>query len=478
MADRPIVVPFARQSNPQEFREQGDERLINAHAETLGEGRNAKVRIRMSPGLTSFGTAAAQFGARGAIKAGDYIYVVYETGVAKYDSAGTRTTLTGGIAGTAAVSMALNAASTPQIGVIASSRYYVIENDVISQVPISDITGFTPTSICWIAGYFILTDEDGRFFNTGLNNAKSINGLDFATAEGNPDGLLGGIALRNELWLFGEETAEVWGLKSSPPARGSPFERLGGSWISKGCKSYHSIVVVDNTLFWVGNDGIVYRNDAYRPLRVSHEGVERSIANATSPSTIRGGTYTIHGHAFYVISDATFTWVYDIKEGRWHERKSLRMDRWKASTFINAFDKWLVGTNDGGDIYEIDMDVRLEGTAAIPWELHSIDMGDIPERATVSCVEINFVTGRATHSGTVPQTAPFIELSYSDDGGATYSSPRQITLGSTGEYAERCRAWKFGRTGAKWGRRWKMTGSDPHILAMSKFTMYVEPLEA
>ena len=476
MASRTVEVPFARQSNPQEFREQGYERLINAYAETLGEGKDAKVRVRMSPGLTSFGTGPAHFGARGAIKSGDYIYVVYETGVAKFNSAGTRTNLTGGIAGTTAVSMALNAASTPQIGVVASGRYYVIENDVVSQVPTSYLSGFTPTSICWIGGYFILTDEDGRFFNTGLNDAKSINGLDFATAEGSPDGLLGGIALRSELWLFGEETIEVWANEGNSP--GSPFGRQGGSWINKGCKSYHSIVQADNTLYWVGNDGIVYRNDAYRPLRASHEGVERSIANATSPSTIRGGTYTIHGHAFYVISDASFTWVYDIKERRWHERKSLGLDRWKAAVFINAFDKWLVGTIDDGNIYEIDMDSRLEGGNSIPWEMHSINMGDTPERAVVSGVEINFVTGRAVHSGTVPQTAPFIELSYTDDGGAIYSMPRQILLGSTGQYDSRCRAWRFGRTGAKWGRRWKITGSDPHILAMWKFIMHVEPLAA
>lgn len=476
MVGQPIQIRFASQSNPAEFREQGDERLINAHVETEGSGKSAKQRIRMSPGLTSFSTSATDIACRGKIQSGDYIYAVFETAVVRINSAGTRLNI-GYISGTGAVSMALNAAATPQIGVVtASGRYYVIENDTVSQIPTSDIGAFN--SIMFIAGYFLLTLADGRCFNTGLNDARSINGLDYFTAEGSPDGLLGGFALRNEAWMIGKETIEVWGLSSSPPATGSPFERLGGSWINKGGKSFHSFAGADNTWFGIGNDGIVYRNNAYTPVRVSTEAVERSIANATSPSTIRGGTYTIHGHAFYVISDASFTWVYDIKERRWHERKSLGLDRWRANVFINAFDKWLVGTTNDGNIYEIDMDARLEGTAAIVTEMHSIDMGDVPERATVSCVEINFVTGRAALSGTVPQTAPFIELSYTDDGGATYSMPRQIALGATGQYDARCRAWKFGRTGAKWGRRWKIVSADPHVLSMSKFTMHVEPLAA
>lgn len=473
MVAKPVEVFFARQSRPAEFREQGDERLINAYAEIMGEGRDAKMRVRMSPGLTAFSTDADDVACRGSILSGDYAYTVFETGVYKINSAGTRTNI-GGISGTGPVYMALNA--NGQIGVVTSlGRFYIIESDTISAQPTSDIGEFN--SICWIGGYFILTLSDGRFFNTGLNTG-TISGLDYATAEGSPDGLLGGTALGSELWLFGTDTIEVWAPLSSPPATGSPFSRQSSSWINKGCLSFASVVQADNTLFWVGKDRIVYRNDNYTPIRVSHEGVERAITAASDPSSIRGGTYTIDGHAFYVISCTEFTWVFDIKERRWHERKSRYLNRWKADVFLNAFGKWLVGTVDDGNLYEIDMDTALEGSDLFVWEMHSLPMGAYPDRAKIFSAEINFVTGRALISGTVPQTAPFCELSYSDDGGANWSMPRQLPLGTQGQYAVRCRANRLGRTGAKWGRVWKLTGSDPHIGTFTKMVLRTEPLAA
>jgi hypothetical protein len=472
MAARNVEVFFARQSRPEEYREQGDERLINAYVETMGEGRDAKMRVRMSPGLTAFSTDADDIACRGAILSGDYGYTVFETGVYKIDSAGTRT-LIGHISGTGPVTMALNTAG--EIGIVTRlGRYYLIVDDVIQQIPTADIGAFN--SISWLGGYFILTLLDGRFFNTGLNDGTSINGLDFATAEGSPDGLLGGFAHGSEEWFFGLKTIEVWAVTGASP--GSPLTRQSSSWINKGCLSFASVVQADNTLFWVGDDRIVYRNNNYTPQRISHEGVERAITAAADPSSIRGGTYTIDGHAFYVISCPEFTWTFDIKERRWHERKSAALNRWKADVFLNAFGKWLVGTVDDGNLYEIDMDSKLEGSQLIVTTARSLPMGAYPDQAVINSAEIDFVTGRALISGTVPQTDPFVELRYSDDGGANWSMPRQMPLGEQGEYIKRCVARRLGKTGKKWGRIWEWTCSDPHIRSMRKMVLNIEDLAA
>lgn len=477
MATIPINIPFSTQSDPQEFREQGDERMINAFATFKGRGKDAKIIIRMSPGQTARSTDADDIAYRGAIRFGNYAYVVFETGVYKIEislvggvlTCGART-LIGSITGTGKVYMALNA--NGQIGAVNQiGRYYVIENDVIKQVNTSDIGAFN--SISWLEGYFVLTRENGEIYNTNLNDAYTITG-DFAVAEGSPDGLTGGYAHGSELWLPGKNTVEVWGNAGNPV--GSPFERLGSAWLNIGCMSFASFVACANTVVWVGNDGIVYKNANYNQRRISHEGVERSIAAAASPDTIEGGTYTIDGHIFYVISDANFTWVFDFKTERWHERKSYGSQRWKANGFIPAFSKWLVGTIDTGNLYELDMTSRLEGTSPIVVEMNSVDSGETPAAAIVSEIEVDFVTGRASLSGTIPQTAPMAEVSYSDDGGATYSGPRELSLGAQGQYTRRCRATSLGCTGDKFGRRWKVRTSDPHITAMSSFKAHVEAI--
>ncbi|WP_208346816.1 hypothetical protein, partial [Aetokthonos hydrillicola] len=213
MVGKPVEVFFARPSRPEEFREQGDERLINAYAEVLGEGRDAKLRIRMSPGLTAFSTDLDDIVCRGGLLSGDNLYPVFETGVYKIPSTGVRTRI-GAISGTGPVTMALN--SNGEIGVVTRlGRYYLIKDDTIDQINTVDIGAFN--SICWIGGYFVLTLEDGRFFNTGLNDGASINGVDYATAEGSPDGLLGGFAHGPAPWVVGFESTEGWVVLAVPP---------------------------------------------------------------------------------------------------------------------------------------------------------------------------------------------------------------------------------------------------------------------
>ena len=187
------------------------------------------------------------------------------------------------------------------------------------------------------------------------------------------------------------------------------------------------------------------------------------------------GAWPMQRHQYYVPAE---TAAGGIKERRWHERVSRNLNRWKADVFLNAFGKWLVGTVDDGNLYEIDMDSTLEGTDLMVTTMRSLPMGAYPDRAKILSAEINFVTGRAAISGTVPQTNPFTELRYSDDGGANWSMPRQLELGEQGEYAKRCRAHRLGRTGAKHGRVWELTCSDPHIRTMTKMTLRTEPLRA
>lgn len=231
MATVPLNIPFATQSDPQEFREQGDERMINCFATFKGKGKDAKIIIRMSPGQTSRSSAADDIACRGAIRFGNYAYVVFETGVYKIEislvagvlTCGARTHI-GSITGTGKVYMALNA--NGQIGVVNQiGRYYVIENDNITNVNTSDIGAFN--SISWLEGYFVLTRDNGELLNTELNDAYTITG-DFAVAEGSPDGLLGGFAHGSELWLPGKNTVEVWGNAGNRPARHSQGSAVRG----------------------------------------------------------------------------------------------------------------------------------------------------------------------------------------------------------------------------------------------------------
>jgi hypothetical protein len=465
------AILFATKSNPQEYREQGAESLVNAYYETMDDG---KFRIRMTPGLAVWSAGPDDANARGALVVDGVLYAVYETGTYSVDSTGARTFI-GYVSGTGPVQMERNSAEVPQIGILTDTgRYYVIQGGVMAIQNIGDLPTFI--SLTRLGPYFVFGVADGRFFNSGLNDATAINGLDFATAEAEPDGLKRVIRHRGELWLGGDTTTEVWGLSSSPPATGSPFIKNGAVG-DKGTIAGLSFARADNTLFWVGNDRIVYRNDNYSPVRISNFAVERAIEKAANPELIIGSVYVKNGHTFYQISAAEWTYTFDIAENKWHQRRSLNSPRSRVVFYIEAFGKTLALTRDDGNIYEVDMEAHDENGQELITECISVPMGEPGERYIVNSIELDFVTGRALISGTTPQTNPVVELSYSDNGGASFSSPRQLSLGQIGEYNHRVKTHRLGMTSNKWGRVWKLGISDPHVRSFSRMIADVDRIE-
>jgi hypothetical protein len=82
--------------------------------------------------------------------------------------------------------------------------------------------------------------------------------------------------------------------------------------------------------------------------------------------------------------------------------------------------------------------------------------------------EATFVSGRSAGTGTTNQTNPQIELKWSDDGGANWGNPRIFAMGKIGEYQKRIRALRLGNTGLKWGRRYELRVTDPHVVALTE----------
>ena len=454
--------PLPLQSNPQEFREDGDERLINCFAEKIGD---KKFRIRSLPGFAVFSDDVNAVNCRGAIEADNFVYAVWEGGdVTKTDSSGVKTVI-GHMGGVGPVDMARNGATPFQIGCIVTDigKYYVIENSTVSLVDTRDLPAFN--SICWISGYFVLGVADGRFFNTGLNDAKSINGLDFAVAEGNPDGLIRVFTNRLELVLFGEKTTEIWGLDSNPPATGSPFIRLGGAVINKGCASALSCVAIDNSYMWLGNDYKVYRNENYNPRRISHYGVERSIAGQADKTTIRAGRWTYNGNEFYQISGDNFTWVYNAATGFWSEGASYLKSRLNASIYVEAWGGNYCFTSINGTMYRLDDTIATEGSDPLPFVIRCPDS---PPKVTFNSIEGVFVAGRSKITGTENQINSKVELTWSDDGGATWANHRVFELGKIGEYTRRVRTNRLGMADNKLGRRYEWRVTDPYVASMTK----------
>lgn len=359
------------------------------------------------------------------------------------------------------VSMSHNAATTPELAIVDGYNGWIYTTTG-GLVRIDDEDFYAANTVSFQDQYFAFNRAGtGQFFLSNLNAGKVYTATDIATAEGHPDDLLAVIANHRELWLFGAETIEVWFNSGDADF---PFERISGSFIERGCAAAFSVARIDNTLYWLGEDKVVYRASGYVPERISQHAMEAAMEKYAVVSDVCAFVYTMEGHKFYVMNFPTerVTWVYDAATGLWHQRESrdavgIGLKRWRANAYAKAYGRHLVGDFETGQVGELDHDTfaeygnTMQGLAAGP------PIDNDRKRVFVSRLEMDVETGVGLTSG--QGSDPQIELAWSDDGGHTWSArkpPR--SMGKIGAYRQRLR---WNRQGSTRNRIYQLIVSDP-----------------
>ena len=165
---------------------EADNKLINLFPEITADGGKEAAYLMRAPGLKLF-TAVGDGPVRGMwtyndqayVVSGDFLYQIYENGTS---------TKIGTIEGTGPVSIADNGT---QMFIAANPKGYIFNQKTNELAPISDIDFPGSKMVGFLDGYFVFSEPDSqRFWITGLYDGDQINPLDFASAEGSPDGLV------------------------------------------------------------------------------------------------------------------------------------------------------------------------------------------------------------------------------------------------------------------------------------------------
>lgn len=401
-------------------------RLINAFSE-MAEGDKADLFAVMAiPGLLPFAGIEAQ-GCRGLHVMGGVLYAVFDTNLYSINAAGSET-LIGVIPGEFPVQMADNG---NQLAIQSDTDGYVLDAGTIY----SNIVNLGPVSgVTYIDGYFVwLVADSDQFIISALNDGLSYDPLDVATVEGNPDNNIAIINDHRELQFYGASTIEIW---YNSGAADFPFERQGNAFIERGIRDRNSLIKIDNSVHFVGDDLVVYRLNGYDPTRISTHAIEDLISRA---SWFRAFTYTLAGHKQYVLNTDVGTVVYDMATGAWHNRRSLGRVNYRVGYSVNVYGQIVMGDAYVGRCYTPSLDVNTEDGAEIPVEILLPSFQSDRAKRTLFAYECQIQSGVGNSEVTEPQ----IILQYSKDGGNTWSSELSRSMGKVGEYLTRA-IWRLG----------------------------------
>ena len=347
-----------------------DSRMVNLFPEIVPEGGKEPAFLNRAPGLRLL----ANMGdgpIRGMWQYEGSAYVVSGNVLYKVDTLW-RATPIGNVTGSPGpVSMSDNGT---QLFIACNGPSYIYNRltNQFKQIDDPDFPG--AVTVGYLNGYFVFNEPNSqRIWITQLLDGTSIDPLDFASAEGSPDGLVSLLISHREAWLFGTNSVEVW---YDSGAADFPLTPVQGAFNEIGCIAAFSVAKLDNGIFWLGADargrGIVYRANGYTAQRISTHAVEWQIQQYGTLSDAIAYTYQQDGHAFYVLifPSANTTWVYDVATSAWHERAAFingSFTRHRSNCQMSFSNEVVVGDHEVGNIYAYDLDVFSDNGAIQKW---------------------------------------------------------------------------------------------------------------
>jgi hypothetical protein len=214
-------------------------------------------------------------------------------------------------------------------------------------------------------------------------------------------------------------------------------------------------VNVDRTLAWIAHDGTVRLMNGYGGDRISDHAVERAIASV-DPDDIRATTWTGRGHTFYALFADTWTWVYDLATGKWHERQTYGASRWNVAGCAKYGLQTLAGGITSGALYIMSPDAYDEAGTTMVMTVQTPPVHAFPYRLQFNTVYVDIAPGVGLNTTVAADLDPELMVSWSDNGGQTWSSERRVRLGKLGEMTRRAIARRLG-IGTTVGRTFKFS---------------------
>lgn len=311
------------------------------------------------------------------------------------------------------------AASETELIIAAGGPLYRTNGTTLTTPSFPD--GGDVAAVTFLAGYFIAVRADTQqFYWSAVLDGTSWNGLDFASAENEPDHLLDCIVVDDVLVLLGTETVEFW------PKTGDsdiPFAPIQGRVFEQGTVATGCAVATDNSFFWIGNDKIIYRNGNI-PEAVADDGI---VERAAASSSFAMFLVEDERHKFICCRFDACTMVYDITTQQWCEFGSHGLENYRVQCAIPGP---VMGSAVDGRLYRFDGYADAGGPLERRWSGgFALTGGSYP----VNNVRVTCNGGQTTHL-TGQYAEPQIEMRFSNDYGQTWSDWEADILGAQGNY--------------------------------------------
>lgn len=333
--------------------------------------------------------------------------------------------------------------------------YYTVATQAFIQI--TDPAFLGADRVAFIDGWWVFNQPGTQVFYTPTSTySLAFNGSNFALKDGATDLLVSLIENKEELWLIGEKTTEVW---YDAGGQFFPFQRLVSTMLQVGCSAKHSVARFNSEnsdgLMWLGKSergqNVVIKIVGFTAKVISTPAINDAISSYTKVDDAFAYTYQEDGHEFYMLTFPSavneyggggMTWCYDGSTDMWHQRLSYEpysqsWNRHRSSCFLNFQNQRLVADYQNGSIYQMTRQAYTDaGWPLVAWRRapHIWD-GAARERVFMAFLQIEFRPGVGNQSG--PGFDPQAVLQISRDAGTTFGQMLNRSIGRAGQFLTR-----------------------------------------
>lgn len=369
------------------------------------------------------------------------VMVVVNGRLFKIDSSNVVTELGSGLTNDYKASFAITRTSTGEESLVVAnnSDIYIYKPLTGTFTNIFSGDSQTPRNVIqleFLDQYIIALSADSRFFHYSVvGDPENWSALDFGVAEAKADIINQIKVVGSFLYLYGEESVEVYYNNGV-----TPFERVSGSVLQTGLIAKDTTVTIDNQLFWLDSNRriVVLNGNSYV---VISDSIDRLLEDIDVVDDAYAYPLYHQGKSFYVITFPTasrinydgsdklgITLVYDLSNKQFTEFAKWETSGSNYSAFpilsqtyaVIRREQWLGDT--AGNIFTLDKNVYKDNSAVLRPEYLSanLDLGSLNKK------RINKLLYRMQAGDGTTQTT--IQLNYRKDGESVWQSSREQSL--------------------------------------------------
>lgn len=427
----------------------------------------------------------------------DRCFVVAGTSLYELYTNGTFSASLGAIPGAALIVSVDNGISSHGVGgnqilMLTGGLGYIfnISTSVLTQITDPNFPA-NAHQAAFLDGYFIVTSKTMAFSTSALYDGLTYPALATAAAIAAPDNIQKPFGSNQVLYLVKDSTTEVWQNAAIPTSQGCPFAHIPGSLVNFGTVADRSVTRVGDTVFLLGTtrvqDSAVYFGvmsmSGTAAEKVSTPAIDYRISQLTSLSDAISYSWVYEGHLFYVLTFPTddLTLFFDVTTKQWFDWSAHIVDtlyaqhRHLSNEYGFFGGKHLVSHYNKPGIYELSSKYYDDDGVAIVSIRIAQPIFDENENDNIKIfklvidAETGVGDGSTGHNG-----APTAWLSWSNDGGRTWSAEYSSSLGKQGEFKTRL-IWR--RLGSPKNRifRLKITDSVKKVLLSTMVNNGMKP---